>query len=372
MKTYCTLLLALAWPWGVWAADEIIIGQTADFSSVAGVQMKDFNGGAQAYINKINASGGIKGHLIKLFSLDDAFAADKAAQNARDLIQTHKAIALFGTRGSDPSEAVMKVAESAGIPLIAPITGADSVRNSVVTFPVRAGYRTEIESMLKHISIVPSRVAILVQNDKFGQPLANYISERIAKEYRAITLTKQVSFDRKSTDLRQQVTDILSSQADGIIALCNPSSCESFVKELLSQTHLAQRPRPTVYQTSISDVYAQYKKLGPDVVAGNPYSQVLPDPHRTLNALTKEYMVVAAHSHLQVNYRSFEGYASAKVLVTALSRASKLTAAGVQEAMENMGSLDLGGLVVRYSGNDHQGSRYVDLVTLDRFGKLVH
>ena len=61
------------------AAEEILIGQTADFSSVAGQQMKDFNLGVLAYFNQVNAKGGIKGRPITLISRDDAFQAAKAA-----------------------------------------------------------------------------------------------------------------------------------------------------------------------------------------------------------------------------------------------------------------------------------------------------
>ncbi len=63
------------------------------------------------------------------------------------------------------------------------MTGADSVRKSPLTFPVRASYRSEIEAMLYHIAFMPSKVALLVQNDKFGLPLASFIEERVAKEY---------------------------------------------------------------------------------------------------------------------------------------------------------------------------------------------
>lgn len=156
MKKYVALMAACLTSISALAADEILIGQTADFS-VAGAQMKEFNAGAMAYISKVNGSGGVKGKQIKLISLDDGYVADKAAQNAKELIYAQKVSALFGIRGTDPTEAVMKVAEAAGVPVIAPVTGADSVRKSPETFPVRASYRCEIEAMLHHIAFMPTR-----------------------------------------------------------------------------------------------------------------------------------------------------------------------------------------------------------------------
>lgn len=355
------------------AADDILIGQTADFSSVAAAQMRDFNAGALAYLERVNAAGGVRGRPVKLVSLDDAFSAEKASGNAKTLIKDRKVVALFGTRGTDPTEAVIKVAQENDVPLIAPITGADSVRASDVVFPVRASYRTEVDEMLKHMSISPVKLAVLVQHDKFGDPLYQYIVERTKKTYPNINLVGKVSFERKSADLKPQAQQILDLDAQTVIALCNPSSCESFSREMYALARASGHSRPTIYQTSITDIYAQFTKLGADVVGGNPYSQILPDPNRIHLPLTKEFMSTASRKPgLVVNYRTLEGYVSAKVLVRALEQASTINARGVQNALESMDRQDLGGFVVRYSRGDHQGSNFVDLVTLDKRGRLIH
>lgn len=355
------------------AADDILIGQTADFSSVAAAQMRDFNAGALAYLERVNAAGGVHGRPVKLVSLDDAFSAEKAAANARTLIKDRKVVALFGTRGTDPTEAVIKVAQENDVPLIAPITGADSVRASDVVFPVRASYRAEVDEMLKHMSISPVKLAVLVQQDKFGEPLYQYIVERIKKTYPNLNLVGKVSFERKSPDLKPQAQQILNLDAQTVIALCNPSSCESFSREVFNQAKTSGHFRPTIYQTSITDIYAQFSKLGPDVVGGNPYSQVLPDPNRIHLPITKEFTAAASRkTGLAVNYRTLEGYVSAKVLVRALEQAASISPRGVQNALEGMDRQDLGGFVVRYSKADHQGSNFVDLVTMDKRGRLVH
>lgn len=372
MKRLSALVSLGLIPLAGWAANDIVIGQTADFSSVAGGQMRDFNAGALAALGRVNAAGGIRGRQLKLQSLDDAFSADKASANARQLVEQTSVVALFGTRGTDPTEAVMKVAEAARMPLIAPITGADTVRKSRVTFPVRASYRTEIDGMLRHMAIAPARVSVLVQNDKFGNPLAAFIEERIAKQYKGLALVGKVPFERKATDLRAQAAQVLAANPNAVIALCNPTSCEAFIKQMLEQSRSNGQPRPTVYQTSISDIYAQYSKLGPAVVQGNPYGQVLPDPNRLFSPLSKEYLAAMGKSRSPVNYRSFEGYISAKVLIEALNRATTLSSQGVQDALEGMGNVDLGGFTVRYGAETRQGSTYFDLVTMDKGGRLVH
>jgi branched-chain amino acid transport system substrate-binding protein len=355
------------------AANEIKIGQTADFSSVASAQMKDFNAGANAAISAVNQSGGIRGQAIKLISLDDTLNADKAGANARQLVDKEGVVALFGSRGTDPTEAVMKVADATGVPLIAPISGADTVRKSKYTFPVRASYRTEIEGIIKHLSNVPTRLGVLVQDDKFGNPLADFISAQV-KKTPSIQLVSVARFARKETNLHAQADSILGNTPTAVIMLCNPASCQAFTREVLAMTTNTGRPRPTLYQTSIADIYADFAKLGPDAVQGNAFAQVFPDPNRAFTAINKDYKAAMARSKVTtINYRSFEGYVSARVLIEALKRAHSMSSAGVFESLEGMeGGLDLGGFGVRYSPRLHEGGSFFDLVTMDRTGRLVH
>jgi branched-chain amino acid transport system substrate-binding protein len=368
------ILIACSMSASIWAqaANEIKIGQTADFSSVASAQMKDFNAGALAAIAAANQAGGIRGQSIKLVSLDDALNAEKASANARHLIDKENVVALFGSRGTDPSEAVMKVAEASQVPLIAPISGADTVRKSKYTFPVRAGYRTEIDGILKQLALAPTRLAVLVQDDKFGNPLAEFIQVQ-AKKIASIQVVSVVRFARKETNLHAQADSILGRAPSAVIALCNPASCQAFTKEILAMTTNTDRQRPTIYQTSISDIYADFAKLGPTSVQGNAFAQVFPDPNRSFSAINKDYKTAMARTKATINYRSFEGYVSARVLIESLKRARSSSSAAVFEALEGMdGGLDLGGFSVRYSPRLHEGSSFFDLVTMDKSGRLVH
>jgi branched-chain amino acid transport system substrate-binding protein len=356
------------------AAEDILIGQTADLSSVAGQQMKDFNAGAQAYFSQVNAKGGVKGRQIRLITKDDAFAADKATVNAKELIAKDGVIALFGSRGTDPTEAVIKVAEATKTPLVAPISGADSMRDSRYVFPVRAGYRDEVRAMLDHISFVPSRLAVLVQDDKFGNPLFGYIDQALREKYRTTQLVSTVRFPRKKTDLAEEVGKILNAEPNAVIALCNPTSCENFMRQIHEQAAAKSKPRPTIYQTSISDMYAQFKKLGPGMVAGNPFSQITPDPHRGVNTQVKDYRAAMEKAQAPLNYRSYEGFLSAVVMVEALKRSKGLNREDLHQALEQglSNGIELGDLSVKYTADLHRGSQYVDLVTIDRDGRLVH
>jgi ABC-type branched-subunit amino acid transport system substrate-binding protein len=374
MQRLIVVTLAMLGSTSGWAASEdIVIGQTTDLSSVAGEQMQDFNAGVMAYLDAVNAKGGIGGRKIRLLTKDDGFTAARASSNAEELVANSDVVALFGTRGTDQTEAVIKVAERAKVPLIAPVTGADSVRESAWVFPVRASYRTEMEGFLKHFSLAPTTVAVLVQDDKFGNPLFAHLQKRVKEEgaYKTINLVGGVKFDRKATNLSPQVDQILAMKPQAVIALCNPTSCGNFLTTLYKATQSSRATRPSVAQTSISDMKAQYKTLGGEAMVGNPFGQVMPDPRKLQIAMSREFSAAAANRNLRVNYRSYEGYFSAAVLVKALRDAKSISRQGLKEAFEAMGNVNLGGVPLEYAPGRHNGSSFFDLVSIDSLGRTL-
>jgi ABC-type branched-subunit amino acid transport system substrate-binding protein len=352
--------------------DDIVIGQTTDLSSVAGGQMLDFNTGAKLYLDAVNAHGGIGGRRIKLLTVDDGYVAKAAEKNAETLAANPAVLALFGTRGSDPTDAVIKVAEREHIALIAPVNGADAVRESKVVFPVRASYKAEVDGVLKYFSVVPTDIAVVAQDDKFGRPLLLHIEQRVKEaRYSNLRLVGSVVFERKATSMDPQVTKILAMKPRAVIALCNPSACGEFVKELHKRTERDKQARPAVAQLSNVDMLGQFQKVGGAGMVGNPFAQVMPDPRRPSLQISRDFQQAAKELGVEVNYRSYEGYVSAAVLVEGLRRTKTMTRQGLRDAMESLGSFSVGGIPIEYTPGRRVGSTYVELVSLDAHGRLL-
>jgi ABC-type branched-subunit amino acid transport system substrate-binding protein len=89
-------------------------------------------------------------------------------------------------------------------------------------------------------------------------------------------------------------------------------------------------------------------------------------------ALVKEATLLAkAQGVDELSPAMLEGFASAKVLVEALRRAGpKPSRASLHNALENLGRVDLGGLVLDYSPTDHTGLDFVDLSIISAGGKF--
>jgi branched-chain amino acid transport system substrate-binding protein len=94
------------------------VGMTLDLSgplSSVGQPQRD---GAKAYIDYVNAHGGVDGHQIDLKVLDDAATATRGTANATQLISQDKVSALFGFTLSNVCAAVAPIATARKVPAI--------------------------------------------------------------------------------------------------------------------------------------------------------------------------------------------------------------------------------------------------------------
>jgi ABC-type branched-subunit amino acid transport system substrate-binding protein len=109
---------------GSTAQGQILIGQTAGFSGAVAAGVKETTDGAKIYLDAVNAKGGINGQKIELISLDDKFTPQLASDNAKSLIEEKEVVAMFLTRGTPHTQAVLSHLEKHGVPLIGPSTRA--------------------------------------------------------------------------------------------------------------------------------------------------------------------------------------------------------------------------------------------------------
>jgi len=153
------------------ASAQILIGQTAGFSGPVAAGVAETTAGAKLVIDSTNAVGGIDGEKIELISLDDAFTPKKAAENARTLIVERKVLAMFLTRGTPHTQAVMPLLSEFGVPLIGPSTGAMVLHEPVNPwlFNVRATYQREAERAVAHLNLIGvRRIGVIHVKDSFG------------------------------------------------------------------------------------------------------------------------------------------------------------------------------------------------------------
>ena len=121
---------------------QIAIGKTAGFNGAVGAGVKKTKDGAKLYLDAIDARGGVGGQKIELISLDDKFDPKLAAKNARKLIEKQNVVAMFLTRGTPHTEAIISLLDKYGVAFVGPSSGTKVLHQPVKMhiFNVRAAY----------------------------------------------------------------------------------------------------------------------------------------------------------------------------------------------------------------------------------------
>ena len=137
--------------------DRILFGQSAAFSGPAQQLGSEMRLGIEAAFYEVNQRGGVHGRQLDLLSLDDAYEPEAAIANTAALIDQHAVFALIGAVGTPTSRSVTPLAAAAGVPYIAPFTGAAFLReaewDNVVN--LRASYNQETEEMVSRLTRRP-------------------------------------------------------------------------------------------------------------------------------------------------------------------------------------------------------------------------
>lgn len=345
---------------------QILIGQTAGFSGPVAAGVMEATEGARLHINAVNAKGGIAGQKIELISLDDKFEPKLAADNARQLIEDRNVAAMFLTRGTPHTEAIIPLLDKHDVPLIAPSTGAMTLHQPVRKriFNVRATYQREAEKAITHLATIGmNRIAVVLVDDSFGQDgLAGAQKGLAAAKLNAVVLEK---FDRSKPDFSKIAPDVAKSGAQAVLMIASGAAVVDGIKAIRAAGSGAQ-----VVTLSNNASGGFIKSLGENA-RGVIVSQVF--PQSISYSLVKEAQDLARAKGLggEASPAMLEGYAAAKVLVEALRRAGpKPSRERIQAALEGLSKYDIGGLEVNFSPQDHTGLDFADLAIVTSDGKF--
>jgi ABC-type branched-subunit amino acid transport system substrate-binding protein len=349
------------------AGAQIVIGQTSGFTGAVSAGVKENTDGAKLYLDAVNAAGGINGQKIELVSLDDKFDPKLAAENAKKLITEHNVVALFMSRGTPHTQAILPVLEQYKVPLVAPSTGAMVLHTPVNpwVFNVRAPYQRETEKAVQYLlSIGVTRIGLAHVDDSFGNDCAIGALRGFDKAHmRAAFVLK---FDRDKPDFAQVVRGATKLDAQALILIGSAQVVAEGTKKV------RQAGSKATIVTVSNNASAGFIKLMGDYAYGTIVTQIFPYERSLSAPIVKEaYDLALAKGYTDVTPAMLEGYAGAKVLVEGLKRAGpKPTPLKLRDALEHMGTFNIGGLEVTYNAKTHSGMQYADLAIIGPDGKF--
>lgn len=350
---------------GALAQNTLRIGMVAGFTGpVAGIVQESAEG-AKLYFDAFNAQGGLKGQTIELVTQDDKYDNATAVAAAKKLAG-EGVLALMLSRGTGPTEAMLPVLKENKLPLIAPATGAASLREPTQpwVFHLRASYQKEAERVVKHLAgIGVKRMTIVHVSDPFGNDAAKGAIKGLDDiKLRAMS---NLRYDRNKPDLAPTMQAIAKAGIEAVVLIGPAYAVVEGVNALRaagSTAHVA-----TLSNNASSDFVKQMGENARGVVV----TQLFPYERSTSNPMVREALGLAkAAGRSELTPAQLEGFAAAKLVVETLKHAGKdITRESFTKALENA-RVDLGGLQVHYSEKDHNGLEFTDVSIVGPDGKF--
>lgn len=305
--------------------DSILIGVSAALTGPAASLGQQLIRGSLAYIKNINDTGGIAGREIRLVILDDGYNPQRTLHNTRRLIDKDKVFMLFDYVGTPTAKVILKMVDERKIPLLAPFTGAEFLRNPLqeYVFNIRASYYTEIGHMVDTlVSAGKTKIAVFMQNDAFGATIL--LGARLALARYKLDIITRSRFTRGELPTVSAVQKIVKARPEAIIMGGTSRSLARFVK-MAKDRGLVHARFYTVSFVGSETFAKDLKRMGRGVAHNVFVSQVVPSPHSNTVKVVTEFreMFKAYYPKTIPNYVALEGFINAKILVEAFKRCGK-------------------------------------------------
>ena len=212
--------------------DQVVFGQSAAFRGPNQALGRRMRLGIRAAFYEANQSGGIHGRQLKLETIDDSYEPDLTLHTTRWLIDRVEVFALIGAVGTPTSRVALPLAHEAGVPFLAPFTGAEFLRDPELgnVLNLRASYYQETQAMVARLTqdLGATRVAVLYQNDSYGQNGLQGVRRALAR--RGLEPVGSWHYERRLGGVRRAAPDIVGANPEAIIVIGGHEQVAAMVK----------------------------------------------------------------------------------------------------------------------------------------------
>jgi branched-chain amino acid transport system substrate-binding protein len=354
--------------------DTITLGGTYPVSGSASAYYSVAKG-ANAYFQYVNnEKGGVNGRKIKYLVVDDAYTPSNTPAKARELVQEDKVFLTYGDLGTSTNLAVRDYYNQQQVPQLFVATGSSVWGAGYKQYPWTLGwqpdYVTEGKIYAKYIlqNAASSKIAVLYQNDAYGQDYLNGMKQGLGDKAGSILVDTATYNANDPVDMSSQINKLKASGADSFYVAATPAYAANAIINAVKSGW-----KPRIYMNNVSAASAVWrgvvKGLGTSAgVDGMVTTTYLKDPLDTSRwggdagvKLFKDVMTKYGEGCDPTGADSFcvSGMASAYTMVDVLKQAgSDLTRKHVMDLAccnlnEGNNPLLLPGMVVKTTSSDH-------------------
>lgn len=219
---------------------SIKIGILNDFSGGAAFQGKGGQDGIVAYVDYINAQGGVNGRKIEIVSFDNQYTPAGNVTGAKKLISQDQVFAIPFSIGTGPTVAIKDYVNEEKVPTFGAGEGTEIFDPPTkYVFAVGTPYKTQGAIATRYVAetLVPGKpvkIAYLGQDDAYGQdPLTGV--EEAAQHYDNVEIVFRAFHKRDALDFNDQILQLKKTEPDYVFISANVQRVGLIAQELAKQ-----------------------------------------------------------------------------------------------------------------------------------------
>ena len=347
--------------------DLVLFGQSAAFTGPAAELGNGMQTGILAAFHEANSDGGVHGRRLELEALNDSYETDFARSNTQNLIEKSRVFALIGAVGTPTSRAAASVADAAGVPFIAPFTGAEFLRDAELetVMNLRASYYQETEAMVARLTedLGVARVAVMYQDDSFGQN--GLEGAQSALQRRNLAPVASWHYPRNTIAVKSATLKIAEADPEAVIMI------GAYAPVARAIELIRRDVAPVFMAVSFVGSNALAQALG-DETDGVYVTQVVPLPYDDSVPVVAQYRAALAdyNPEAEPGFISLEGYLAGRLAIAGLAACGReLSRQCFLNGLRDAAEIDLDGMTLQYGPGDNQGSDAVFLTTIGADGQ---
>ncbi len=357
-----------------WAEEAGVTGKTITIGCSAALSGplagfgQDIKKGVEAALSQLNAKGGINGRTLQFNMVDDGYVPQRTTDNVKQMISQGNVFALLSCVGTPNNTAILPMIEEAGIPYVAPFTGASSLRKgSRHVFHVRASYTDEVRRLVQRLAGMGLKdVGVVYLDNGYGREMLEDATRAFVNQ--GLKPSVQVALATDGKNLSEVLAKVADAHPAAVLLATAGAASVELVRGL-------KKAAPGMLMAGVSVTLSSdgLKQLG-EAGSGIAVTMVMPDPNRAKLQLVRDYQsAMRAKGSQEFTQGSLEAYVNTRVLAEGLERAGgDPSRAKLRTALAGIRNWDMGGFVVDFSGaSPYVGSRFIDLGVLNGSGRYL-
>jgi len=250
-----------------------LTGPAASYASVAR--------GAKAYLDSVNALGGVAKRKIEYRIVDDAYNPAQTVQAVRRLVEQDKVFAVFNTLGTEANLAIRDYLNQVKVPQLFAASGATTWGRDAAKYPWTIGFQPSyaaegfVYGRYVAQNMKKAKIAVLFQNDDYGKDLLGSLKSGLGRSGSKIVAAEP--YQVTSPDVGSQIAKLKASGANVLAIFATPTFA---IQAYVFANRLGWRPKVIVNGVSgTSNIMVLASEGGKNrAVEGSITTTVLKDP----------------------------------------------------------------------------------------------